>query len=144
MDLTHSFPRSPLDRLQGIDHLKRMIDKAKAHNAGKQGEYHYNCALDQLLLSHIGISADDFSGMVRQYGTDDKIADALLRLFPAAFAPPATARFNAGYEAAGPDTPEKKAYFKSLLDGIDPTRTDISTWARLLDLEEGRPVPKSG
>ena len=42
----------------------------------------------------------------------------------------------------GPSTPDKQAYFKKLLDSIDPSRTDLTTWADLQDLEEGRPVPK--
>jgi hypothetical protein len=42
----------------------------------------------------------------------------------------------------GPDSDEKWAYFRSVRDKLDPTRSDIVAWADLLDLEEGRPVPR--
>ena len=46
----------------------------------------------------------------------------------------------------GPDTEDKWTYFKNTRDAIDPGRTDITTWADLLDLDEKRvvPLPKSG
>lgn len=142
MDLRTSFPRSPLDRLHGIDHLKRMIDKARAFNAGKLGEYHYNCPMDQGLLAHLGITSEDFAGIVRQSVTDDAIHAEIQRLVPKAFASTAIEHFNRHFEEAGPDSPEKKAFFDSILKAIDPTRNDIKTWARLLDLEEKRIVPR--
>ena len=40
-----------------------------------------------------------------------------------------------------PDTEENWEYFKKCRDAVDTTRTDIASWADLLDLEEGRPVP---
>jgi hypothetical protein len=40
-----------------------------------------------------------------------------------------------------PDTEEKLAYFVKTRHAIDATRTDITTWADLLDLEEKRHVP---
>jgi hypothetical protein len=42
----------------------------------------------------------------------------------------------------GPSTPEKQEYFNKLRDAIDPSRTDLTSWADLQDLEEGRAVPK--
>ena len=142
MDLTASYPRSPVDRLHGIDHLKRMIDKAKAHNAGTLGEYSYNCAMDQLLLNHLGIDSGEFASTVRRLVTDEAIYSELEKRFPDALSPDAKARFNDRYESAAPDTPEKQAYFDSLLQAIDPGRKDIRTWVRLLDLDEKRVVPK--
>jgi hypothetical protein len=41
----------------------------------------------------------------------------------------------------GPSSPEKQGYFNQLRDAVDPTRTDLTAWADLQDLEEGRPVP---
>jgi hypothetical protein len=42
----------------------------------------------------------------------------------------------------GPSTPEKQEYFNKLRDAVDPSRTDLTAWADLQDLEEGRTVPK--
>ena len=42
----------------------------------------------------------------------------------------------------GPSTPDKQKYFNKLRDAVDPTRTDLTAWSDLQDLEEGRTVPK--
>ena len=55
IDLTQRPPRSPRVRLGGYVLLPRMLDKCRAEIAGKNGEYHYNCPLDQRFLSFTGI-----------------------------------------------------------------------------------------
>jgi hypothetical protein len=42
----------------------------------------------------------------------------------------------------GPSSPESAAKFKKYLAAIDPSRTDITAWSDLQDLEEGRTVPR--
>ena len=49
-DLTKRPPRSPRARLGGYVILPRMLDKGRAVVAGKNGEYHYACPLDQRFL----------------------------------------------------------------------------------------------
>jgi len=44
----------------------------------------------------------------------------------------------------GPDDDAKWDYFKKTRDAVDASRTDIVTWIDLLDLEEGRDVPRRG
>jgi len=34
------------------------------------------------------------------------------------------------------------ARFKKYRDAVDPSRTDITSWADLQDLEEGRDIPR--
>ena len=57
-DLTQRPPRSPRVRLGGYAILPRMLDKGRATINGKNGEYHYNCPLDQRFLGFVGIDAD--------------------------------------------------------------------------------------
>src|SRR5260221_1805720 len=57
-DLTHRPHRSPRVRLGGYATLPRMLDKGRATIAGKNGEYHYNCPLDQRFTAFVGVSAD--------------------------------------------------------------------------------------
>src|SRR5215471_9266470 len=57
-DLTKQAPRSPRVRLGGYAILPRMLDKGRAEIAGKNGEYHYNCPMDQRLLGFLGIDAE--------------------------------------------------------------------------------------
>ena len=42
--------------------------------------------------------------------------------------------------ARGPSSPESAERFKKYRDAVDPSRTDITAWSDLQDLEEGRPV----
>src|SRR5215203_7185225 len=57
-DLTQRPPRSPRTRLGGYALLPRMLDKGRATAVGKNGEYHFNCPLDQHILGFAGIDAE--------------------------------------------------------------------------------------
>ena len=57
-DLTARPPRSPRTRLGGYALLPRMLDKGRAELVGKNGEFHFNCPVDQSLLSFIGVDAE--------------------------------------------------------------------------------------
>ncbi|MDE3224806.1 MAG: DUF5069 domain-containing protein [Nitrospirota bacterium] len=140
MDLRTQFPRSPKDKLAGYVHLPRMLDKCRATLAGTQGEYIYPCPMDQLLLAFAGIAAEQFTEAAR--GMTDT---ALAEWFKKTAIPHSKAeidRWNAEFLTYGPDTDEKRAYFNKLRDAADPSRTDTTAWADLLDLDEQRPVPK--
>ena len=54
-DLTKRAPRSARVRLGGYVILPRMLDKGRATINGKNGEYHYNCPLDQHFVKFAGI-----------------------------------------------------------------------------------------
>lgn len=138
MDLTKEFPRSPFDRNGGIDHVKRMSDKARAKNEGTLGEYTYNCPLDAFCLNFLGIDHETFARIVESSATDDEVLAAILDRSPNARDPERIRSFNLSYEALSPDTPEKWQYFIATRDSIDPSRTDIRTWTMLIDLEERR------
>ena len=140
MDLRASYPRSMRETLAGHVHLGRMIDKCRAVLAGTEGEYVYPCPLDLRLLEFAQVSADQFTEAVRT-GSDAEVVEWFL-----ANAAPHTAEeieaWNKMMLTRGPDTEEKWERFKQLRDAVSPTRTDITSWADLLDLEEKRPVPK--
>jgi len=139
IDLRVRYPRSVREKLGGYVHLGRMIDKAKAANAGTLGEYIYPCPLDKRLLDFVEISAEEFQGGVK--GRNDR---EIVEWFTTRGKPHTDKEVQAWNQTMltrGPDTEEKWEYFKTLRDAIDPTRTDIESWADLLDLEEGRTVP---
>lgn len=140
LDLRIHYPRSIRERLAGYVHLARMIDKCRAFQAGMQGDYIYPCPLDEQLLRFAGISSEEFSREV-QAKTDREIAD-WFRTRAAAHTPSEIEAWNDMMLTIGPNTEDKWTYFKKTRDGIDPRRTDITTWADLLDLDEKRPVPR--
>ncbi len=74
-DLTKEAPRSPKERLAGFAILPRVIDKCRAVLANTNGEYKFDCSLDNVLFNFKGITGADLKDYVAQGHTDDEIAD---------------------------------------------------------------------
>ena len=141
MDLRKSFPRSMRVKLEGYVHLARMIDKCRAVLAGTEGEYIYPCPMDDWLMEFVDITADQFTGAVKANPSDEAVEKWFTQTAKAH--PPAELEaWNWMMLNRGPSTPEKQEYFNKLRDAVDPSRTDLTSWADLQDLEEGRAVPK--
>ena len=139
-DLTKEYPRSSRDLLGGYIHLARMIDKARAREAGINGFYIYPCPLDKALLSFLEVTEQDFAYAAKSQ------SDALILEWLAVHGRPRSKKqielWNKQLLERGPDDDATRAYFTKTRDAVDPTRTDIVTWIDLLDLEEGRAVPR--
>ena len=140
MDLRTSFPRSMKFTLDGYVHLARMIDKCRAVLAGTEGEYIYPCPMDDRLMEFAGITADQFTTAVKANPSDEAVAKWFTETAKA-YPPAELEAWNRMMLNRGPSTPEKQAYFDKLRDAVDPSRTDLTAWADLQDLEEGRTVP---
>jgi hypothetical protein len=141
MDLRRSFPRSMQSKREGYVHLARMIDKCRAVLAGTEGDYIYPCPMDERLMEFAGITADQFTAAVKPDPSDEVVAKWFTQTAKAH--PPAELEaWNRMMLTRGPSTPEKQKYFNKLRDAVDPARTDLTSWADLQDLEEGRAVPK--
>jgi hypothetical protein len=141
MDLRKDFPRSMRFKLGGYVHLARMIDKCRAVLAGTEGEYIYPCPMDERLMEFAGITGEQFTAAVKANPTDEGVVNWLKQ--NAKLHPPAELEeWNRKLLARGPSSPESAAKFKTYLAAVDPSRTDITAWADLQDLEEGRVVPR--
>jgi hypothetical protein len=141
MDLRKSFPRSMKFKLEGYVHLARMIDKCRAVLAGTEGEYIYPCPMDFRLMEFAGITDGQFTAAVKANPSDDGVLQ-WFRHTAKQHAPADLEEWNRMMLTRGPSTPEKQTYFNKCRDAVDPSRTDLTAWADLQDLEEGRPVPK--
>lgn len=75
MDLTKQPPRPPQEKLNGLVHLPRLIDKCRADLAGTLGEYKYNCPVDKMLFSFKEVKAQALKDEVAKGGSDQEIAD---------------------------------------------------------------------
>jgi hypothetical protein len=133
-DLTKYPPRSPRVKLGGYVILPRMLDKGRALLAGLQGEYHYNCPLDQRFLDFVGIDAEALKAVLPQSDTDVLAwinANAKHKRTA-----PEIAAWSAWQEQRGPDNPEGREYFNELHTTLAPTRTDIVNWFDVLDVDD--------
>jgi hypothetical protein len=97
--------------------------------------------MDDRLMEFAGITANQFTAAVKATPSDEAAAQWFTQM--------AKAHPSAELEAwnrmmlnRGPSTPEKQKYFKKLRDAVDPSRTDLTAWSDLQDLEEGRAVQK--
>jgi len=64
-DLNKQAPHSPRERLAGFAIASRTVDKCRASLAGKLGQYHYDCPLDNLLFNFKGITTEQFKSAVQ-------------------------------------------------------------------------------
>lgn len=141
MDLQKNFPRSMRVKLVGYVHLARMIDKCRAVLAGTEGEYIYPCPMDERLMDYAGITAEQFTATVRAIPTDEGVT-AWFQQAAKPHSPAELEAWNQTLLLRGPSSPESLERFKKYRDAVDPTRTDLTAWSDLQDLEEGRTVPR--
>jgi len=127
-------------KMTGYVHLARMIDKCRAVLAKTEGEYIYPCPMDERLMEFAGITADQFTATVKANPSDDAIAQWFTQTAKA-HSPAELEAWNRMMLTRGPSSPPSAVRFKKYLDAIDPSRTDLTAWADLQDLEEGRDVP---
>jgi uncharacterized protein DUF5069 len=127
--------------LAGYVHLARMIDKCRAVLAGTEGEYIYPCPMDERLMEFTGIASEQFTAAVKANPTDDGVV-AWFRQAATPHPLPEVEAWNQQLLSRGPSSPDSAERFKNYLAAVDPSRTDITAWADLQDLEEGRPVPR--
>jgi len=139
MDLTTGYPRSVSDKLAGIVMLARTIDKGRAKLAGTLGEYNYDCPMDKRLFDFLGTTGDEFLAVVKAHD-DAAIAQYVQDTYLSKKTPEQIETFNAKVLSHSPQDDESRAYFQGLLDKVAPGRSDITTWAQLLDADEGRSV----
>jgi len=135
-DLTQRPPRSPRQRLGGYAILPRMLDKGRATIAGKQGEYHFNCPLDQRFLEFAGIDAEELRAELATGKGDGEILTWISANSRTKPKPWEIVAWSAYQDARGPDDVETREFFDSLLAKLSKTREDILTWFDLLDLDD--------
>jgi hypothetical protein len=141
MDLRTGFPRSMRMALAGYVHVARMIDKCRAVLAGTEGEYIYPCPMDERLLEFAGLTSDQFTAAVKSHRDDEGVAEWFRRA-AVPHGPAELEEWNERLLRRGPSSPESMARFLEYRNAVDSSRTDITAWADLQDLEEGRHVAR--
>ena len=136
MDLSKAFPRSPKQKIAGLAHLGRMIDKGRAFKEKKLADYIYPCALDKIILNFLHIEADKFAHMTIEK-KDEEICAWAKNLIKSKSSKELDF-INEQILQKKPDSEDRLNYFNKVRYKIDPSRPDITTWVELIDLEEGR------
>jgi hypothetical protein len=133
-DLTKFPPRSPRVRLGGYVILPRMLDKGRATVAGKNGDYHYACPLDQGFLEFVGIDPEVLKKQLNQ--SDSAVLEWINQNAKYKRTMPEILAWSAWQEQAAPDNPESREHFNEIQKAAAPKREDIATWFDVLDVDD--------
>ncbi|MDB6140500.1 MAG: hypothetical protein JWO94_3572 [Verrucomicrobiaceae bacterium] len=76
-DLTKQAPRSPRTQVGGYVILGRAIDKGRATLNAANGEYHFDCPLDNFLFGFKGVKGEDVKQLLADGASDDEVAQWL-------------------------------------------------------------------
>lgn len=140
MDLTKTYPRSVSEKMLGVVQIARAIDKGKALAHGNIGEYNYDCPMDKAVFGFLGIDQDALLDVIKNAKSDAEI-EAYVKTFVDKKSPEEIERWNQEWLSHKPEG-ESLKYFLDLRNQVAPDRTDVTTWADLLDLDEKRTVPQ--
>ena len=135
-DLTKQAPHSPRDRVAGFAIASRTVDKCRASLAGRLGEYHYDCPLDNLLFAFKGINGEQFKAAVGTAKTYEEIGD-WLQANGTKRTPAEIKTWSDGVEADSPmKNPEKRARFIENCSklGLNPEKSTTFDWLEADDL----------
>jgi len=133
-DLTQHPPRSPRVRLGGYVHLPRLLDKARAFAAGKNGEYFFNCPLDQSFFEFTGIDHEQLLAEVKHGRSDtEMLAWVNAHTKRALFEVLAWSQLR---ETNAPGDAGAHAWAAEMIKAHAPERDDLRTYFDLLDFED--------
>ena len=136
-DLTQRPPRSPRSRLGGYGLLPRMLDKGRATAVGKNGEYHYNCPLDQHILNFAGIDPKKLLAELKTGKGDGEILDWINASAKTKRTAWEIQQWSDYHDRRGPDSDaETLQFFAGYVAKLTKTREDVRTWADALDLDD--------
>jgi hypothetical protein len=134
IDLTQRPPRSPRLKLGGYVILPRMLDKGRAQIAGRNGEYHFACPLDQRFLDFAGLKSDDILDLLKQGKSDTELLtwvrehsrNSELEIHS----------WSEYQNQRGPSDVESRESYNESVKNLAPERDDLTTWFDLLDLDD--------
>jgi hypothetical protein len=135
-DLTKRPPRSPRVRLGGYVILPRMLDKGRATLAGTNGEFNYNCPLDQHFVRFAGIDADALKNELAKGSGDAEILDWIAATSTTKPTLTYILAWSAFQEQRSPGDLDTRKFFNEYHAKMAPHRTDIATWFDLLDVDD--------
>ncbi len=139
LDLSREFPRSPRETLAGYVIAGRMLDKCRAVAAGTNGEYHFDCPLDNQFLGFAEIPADAFRAFV-ETGADDAAVAAWITENAKPREKREIIAWNNQMRYTRPcDMPiELQEFLESYLPEVIPPGKIVNVWFDVYDIEEGR------
>jgi hypothetical protein len=114
-----------------------MLDKARATIAGKNGEYQFDCPLDQRILGFLGVAAPALKTQLAAGKSDGAILEWINAHAKNKHSDWEIEQWSSNLEGRGPTSDaETLGYFVEAVGKLTKTREDIRTWADVLDLDD--------
>lgn len=135
-DLTQHPPRSPRIKLGGLVHLPRLLDKARAHTAGKLGDYIWNCPLDQRLCTFLGLDIEALLAEVKRGRSDSEMLAWVMTNAKNSRAPWEIRAWSDWLTQLAAGSAARHALFAEELKRHAPDRDEIVTFFDRLDLDD--------
>ena len=137
-NLTQCSPRSARAKLGGYVILPRMLDKGRATLVGKNGEFHYDCPLDQHILKFLGVAAAALLKELKKGNGDGEILTWIKKNQKNKHQPWQIEIWSSYHEKRTPDSDQETATFFTgrLVELGAAKREDIKAWFDLLDLDD--------
>jgi hypothetical protein len=135
-DLTKRPPRSPRVKLGGYVLLPRMLDKGRATIAGTNGEYYYDCPMDQRFLEFAGVNAAALKKQLAAGKSDSEVLAWVQKNAKHKRTDAEIAAWSAYHDQRAPCDTEGREYFQGEHARLAPKREDIVTWFDYLDLDD--------
>ncbi|MGJ8655141.1 MAG: DUF5069 domain-containing protein [Akkermansiaceae bacterium] len=139
LDLTKEVPRSPRETVGGYVVAGRTLDKCRAVVAGTNGEYHYDCPLDNVFFDFTGISADQFKEFVGT-GADDEAVAAWIKENATEHTQEEIVQWNNDlrYKRISEMPIELQVFIEGYIPECLPKGSIVYYWFDIYDIEEGR------
>jgi hypothetical protein len=141
LDLNQTTPRSPRQLLGGYVIAGRSLDKCRADLLGKNGEYHFDCPLDNLFFDFTGITADEFKEYVASGAGDDEVAEWIAaKAKQEARTEIVVWNNQRRYMRISEMPPELQLFLEDYIPEVIPAGRlhEVRYWFDVYDLEEGR------
>jgi hypothetical protein len=114
-----------------------MLDKCRATLAGTNGEYHYNCPLDQHILGFLGLDPEALKVEVAKGLGDGEVLEWITANATHKHTPWEIQQWSDYQDHRGPSSDaETLGFFADYVGKISKTREDITGWMALLDLDD--------
>ncbi|MEJ1973363.1 MAG: DUF5069 domain-containing protein [Lacunisphaera sp.] len=110
----------------------------------KNGDFHYNCPIDQRFLTYTGLNPDALFAEIKAGKSDSEILDYVTANSSPKRHPAEIATWSAWFEQLTPTPPDTRAFFNDVHRKNAANREDIATWFDWLELDDyvtygGRP-----
>ncbi len=135
-DLTKRPPRSPRVRLGGYVILPRILDKGRATIVRKNGEFNFDCPLDQCFLNFVGIRGAALKKQLAMGKGDGEILEWIGKHAKHKRSDVEIATWSDFMDRRSPCDLETHGFFIEYQSKIAPNRKDVSRWFELLDIDD--------